>query len=97
MTTNEQIELMNDRAHDIAAVLITRPAQRVELLEHLCNAGADSETVALITQKVLEWTDELLLPREADSIRRDLETRAEVAVSVTPEGLAGLTESDGMS
>ncbi len=91
MTTDEQIELMNDRAHDIAAVLITRPAQ------HLCNTGADAETVALITQKILEWTDELLLPREADSIRLDLETRAEVAVSVTPEGLAGLTESDGMS
>ncbi|OJV93735.1 MAG: hypothetical protein BGO47_06735 [Microbacterium sp. 67-17] len=70
-------------------MLIARPQHREAVLEHLCMIGADSVTVALISSRVLEWMDELLLDRSSDGIWLDIVARAEVANRNDPRGAGG--------
>lgn len=76
---------LDENTLDLVAITITRP----QLRQATCSALAADELCAVLNG-VLVWVDELLLTRDADEIRLQLELRAQVALGVTPSGLADL-------
>lgn len=79
-------ELADGHTRDLAAILIVRPEGRTKILEALAADGSATD----VTLRVLEWVDELLLPREADDLHTALELQARVALATTRDGLAEL-------
>ncbi len=88
--TPDPLDVMEDRARGLAALLIVAPEQRVELLGRLVSFDATAVTVAVVTAHVLEQTDQLLTADDPAEARAMLEARAAVAAATTPTGLAGM-------
>lgn len=86
----EMLEQLHDRLYGLSAVLLKFPDSRVDMVERLIGLGASPDIIALVLMRVLEDADALMAVDETSQVQLDLLTRAEVAVSVTPEGLAGL-------
>lgn len=90
MTGNIDDELKRFReayaadALDTAAILAVRPRAR-QLINRL-----SSEDRTALAEILLSWLDELFLDRTNDEFRAGLELRAQVALDVTPSGLADL-------
>lgn len=74
-------DLADQHDRDLAAILIVRPRDRTQLLDALAAAG----NLAAVALRVLEWVDELLLPREADDLHLALELQAQVAIASTTD------------
>lgn len=70
---------------ELAAIIITRPQLRASTITALA-----VDELGEVLQSVLGWVDELLLSRDADDIRSQLDQQATVALATTPEGLADL-------
>ncbi len=70
---------------ELAAIVITRPQLRVSTITALA-----VDELGEVLQSVLGWVDELMLSRNADEIRSQLDQQATVALATTPEGLADL-------
>lgn len=71
---------------DLAAILMVRPKYRTTLLKALAESGG----LADVTEHMLRWIDEMFLCPELDELRLQLLLQSEVALAITPDGLADI-------